>query len=444
LEITNFFTSNSRQILVGNLLEKFNLYYRELSPKAKHKFVRRLLKIEKELIVIGKGIDITDDMRQILLSYIVQLTFGFKKYFLTGYEYIYVYPSSFSLKGNNETNDGLTYNEKMIIISWQKFSEGHLIRNDGENIFFFQLGMALTQTVRNGYYFDQHFASYLDVWFSVFEKESNNNIYTNQFVGANSSNDYVFSRMIEAFFENPKDLKKAFPNSFAHLCLLLNQNPLAPSNDYVYDYKQFDNEHLKVELPRKVTRMYQYNALHWSYNLPIFTFIAAIVFCLYLMQYIIINYLEVLGILFIGSVIAVLTTYKMVKSRKMYSNILVYWLICFTGFVPLGFFFSAVFSYFINFSPQISTHTIHNIEVTYTYSGRGNARRTKTAESYTFNFTDGFLANYPSVRTIYASEYWNANLFKPDAQVSLAVSRGITGFNVITKKEILENEYSRY
>ena len=76
-----------------------------------------------------------------------------------------------------------------------------------------------------------------------------------------------------------------------------------------------------------------------------------------------------------------------------------------------------------------------------TYTGK---KRSRTVESYTLNFSDNFLANYPNARTIYASEYWNANLFKPDAQVSLTVSKGITGFNVITKKEILENEYSRY
>ena len=71
----NFFSNNSRQQQVSNVLEKYNLYYRNLSQKGKEKFAKRVLSFEKEMAVIGKGINITDDMRLILFSYITQLTF---------------------------------------------------------------------------------------------------------------------------------------------------------------------------------------------------------------------------------------------------------------------------------------------------------------------------------------------------------------------------------
>ena len=113
----DFFSNNSRQNQVSNVLEKYNLYFRNLSKKGKHKFVKRVLSFEKEMAVIGKGIQITDDMRLILYSYITQLTFGLKNYFLSGYDYINVYPDSFSLKNNNEFIEGVTYNNKIIGIA---------------------------------------------------------------------------------------------------------------------------------------------------------------------------------------------------------------------------------------------------------------------------------------------------------------------------------------
>ncbi|MES2381583.1 MAG: zinc-dependent peptidase [Bacteroidota bacterium] len=436
----NFFEENNKHTSAGILLEKFNLYYRNLNPEAKKKFVSRVFKIDREIKVLGRGIEVTDDMRYILLSYIAQLTFGLKGFFLTGYEYIYVYPEAFTLRDSNNINEGVTYTNKIIAVSWKKFSEGHLLANDGENIFFYQLGMALVQTVNNGVYFDQHFGSYIDTWYEIYLTESKLNPNTNKYVGTSQEFDYIFSRLLEAFFEKPLELKQAFPNSFAHLCLLLNQNPLNAHNDYLFENSFFKDDNLTTPLPKQVKKIYKYNRTHWSYKLPIFTFAMGFFFYLHLLEKVVINISEAVIIVFVLSVATIGLTYRFIKPKMIYHNIFEYWLICLFGFVPIGFFSLIVLSLYINFNPQTTYHAIDQIEINETY----NRKRGTTIKSFTFYFKDKFLNDYPYARTIdIRDNNGYQNIISPST-MKLTISKGIAGFDIIQNKEVIIDEHTGY
>lgn len=436
----DFFSNNSRQQQVRNVLEKYNLYFRNLSEKGKLKFVKRVLSFEKEMAVIGKGIAITDDMRLILYSYITQLTFGSKDYFLSGYDYINVYPDSFSLKNKDEFNDGVTYNNKIIGISWKKFSEGHLLVGDGENLFFYQLGSALVQTVKNGATFDQHFGSYLDNWFDVFIKESNGKSHVLNIIGNDNELDYVFAKLVEIFFEKPLSFQEEMPNTFAHLCLLLNQNPLQIDQDYDYKMEFFNTENLIYNLPQKVKKTYKYNSSHWSYYLPLLSGILLFIFRYHIIEHVIINWTEIFTIIFVVSIFTSPILYKKVQEKSIYFNLLEFWIINLLGFVPIGFLLVVTAGLWINFNPQLTIHEIENIDI----NEIKTRRRGIHIESFTFYFKDNFLNDYPMARTIdidHNEMYQNVQL---PAQMKLTICKGIAGFDTILNKQIITNEHTGY
>jgi Mlc titration factor MtfA (ptsG expression regulator) len=436
----NFFSNNSRQQQVSNVLEKYNLYYRNLSQKGKEKFAKRVLSFEKEMAVIGKGITITDDMRLILFSYITQLTFGLKDYFLTGYDYINVYPDSFSLKNNDEFNDGVTYNNKIIGISWKKFSEGHLIAADGQNLFFYQLGMALVQTVKNGNAFDQHFASYLDVWFDVFNKENKVKSNVLNIVGNENEVDYVFAKLVELFFEKPLKFQEELPNTYAHFCLLLNQNSLQIDQDYEYKKEFFYSNNLVYNLPEKVKNTYKYNSTHWSYYLPIFAAIIAFIFRYHIMEFVVINWIQIFSIVFIISIITSIISYKKINKKAIYHNLFEYWIVHLFGFVPICFLLFVTAGLWINFNEQITYHDIEKIDINEIQI----RKRGLQIESFTFYFNDKFLNDYPITRTIdIANNKMYQNIQLP-AKMKLTICKGIAGFDMIKNKEVIPNEHTRY
>ncbi|MFY7732153.1 MAG: zinc-dependent peptidase [Bacteroidia bacterium] len=436
----DFFSNDSRHQQVSNVLEKYNLYFRNLSKKGKLKFVKRVLSFEREMAVIGKGIAITDDMRLILYSYITQLTFGLKDYFLSGYDYINVYPDSFSLKNNNEFSDGVTYNNKIIGISWKKFSEGHLFVADGENLFFYQLGMALVQTVKNGASFDQHFGSYLDNWFDIFSKEYKGKSNVLNIIGNENEVDYVFAKLVEMFFEKPMLFQEEMPNAYAHFCLLLNQNPLQIDNDYRYKSFFFNTENLIYKLPDKVKKTYRYNSSHWSYYLPIFTAIILFIFRFHVMEHIVINWTEIISIVLVVSIFTSVILYKKIQEKSIYFNLLEFWIINLLGFVPICFLLIVTAGLWINFNPQASIHKIENIDI--------NEIRVRKKgiqiESFTFYFKDNFLYDYPMARTIDIEENKMFQNVQLPAQMKLTICKGIAGFDIIKNKEVITNEHTGY
>lgn len=426
----NIFEKNSTQYQVGILLENFNLYYRNLDNIGKSKFVNRVLSLEKEITFNGKGITVTAEMKVILLSYITQLTFGLKDYFLTGYEYINVYPDSFSLHNNSDLNEGVTYKTKIIAISWKKFTESHLLANDGENVFFFQLGMALAQTVKNGYAFDQHFASYLDVWYKIALKEINLSKNTDKYLNSKDEVEVLFAKMLELFFETPFELKKDLPNTFAHLCVLLNQNTLNISKNYEFEWSFFKTENLRFALPKKVFKTYKYNISHWTYKLPLFSALVLFFFYLHAFPIIIINFFEIFVIIgFIGLAVTFLT-FNYVNKKQIYHNKFEYFLICVFGFTPIPFLLVVLLSLTVNYNPQTTYHPILDIK--------------KSRDWLIFELEDKFLDDYIQTRKIFIDNNTNLGTIGRAKQMKFTIAKGISGFYIITEKEVITNEHTRY
>jgi len=135
--------------LWDSFLNNYHLYYRDLSDKGKKRFVNRVHSIYLNVDILGKeDLEITDEIRVLVISNLVQLTFGLKEFWLYGYDYINLYPEAFMVKSSGEAVAGSTYQTKIISLSWQDFAKDHLQAHSGKNISLAQYAQALVRTAK--------------------------------------------------------------------------------------------------------------------------------------------------------------------------------------------------------------------------------------------------------------------------------------------------------
>ena len=152
-------------------LNNFQLYYRDLNNEGKIRFVSRVQSIYQNIDIIGKeGLEVTEEIKILVISNLVQLTFGLEKFWLYGYDYLYLYPDSFCVKTTQEPVAGSTFRSKIIALSWKDFAHDHLHAQDGKNISFLQFAKALIRSVLNGKNYDLKFGSYIEEWFLIIKK----------------------------------------------------------------------------------------------------------------------------------------------------------------------------------------------------------------------------------------------------------------------------------
>ncbi|MFM8916159.1 MAG: zinc-dependent peptidase, partial [Bacteroidota bacterium] len=167
------------------------------------------------------------------------------------------------------------------------FVQGDSIENDRINLGLHEMAHALRLELRYGSGADRRVADYFDSWFGVaydeFQKvrEGDGN-YLREYAGTNPEE--FFAVCVEHFFEDAENFSKELPDVYAHLCLLLNLDPLNKENNFAYNRELIlaRSTELKYELPEKIKRNYSYDSLHWSFNMIIagfFVFLPIILFC---------------------------------------------------------------------------------------------------------------------------------------------------------------------
>lgn len=417
---------------INFFLNQYNLYYRNLSEKGRAKFVKRLQAQSEEVKVMGKGITLSTEQKMLLLSNVVQLTFGLKGHFLEGYEYIFVYPESFQLKGSSEEKEGVTYTSKIIVVSWRKFSEGHLIPGDGENIFLYQLAQALVQSVYNSYAFDQRFGSYMDTWYEVFKSELGVEAHPLLQLCRNDAVDHAFPRCVELFFEKPLEFIRQLPDTYAHLCVLLNQDTRNIDHDYAYERANFTSTYLKTPLPSKIKTLFKYNQFHWSMNTPFFGVMVAPVVFYILLSSIVIQVSTALLLSLLCSAIYFIAGRKYVSQRMIYKSKTGYAITCLLGFGPITLTLLMLLSLWINFNETLSRHPVAEYERNIYYN-RGRSY-TKTV---TFYFADNFLQDYEEARTISTDDIPDGRVFNHPMMLEYRIATGFLGFKIIKHKHII-------
>lgn len=218
-------------------LEEKSPYYSKLSEKGKHKFARRLKKfVDDKRFESKEGLELTEEMIVLISAAAIQLTFGLKKYLLSEFHEINIYPDAIWSGRRQEYHSGQTATSGFINISWKAFTEGMSDLTDKKNVGLHELAHALEFSYIFGNKYDNSFADF----YESLEEEMRAEIsrvrhepghFLRQYAGRNVSEFFAVS--VENFFESPAALKEHLPAIYNNLCLVLNQDPLNPDDNLI-------------------------------------------------------------------------------------------------------------------------------------------------------------------------------------------------------------------
>jgi MtfA peptidase len=212
------------------LSSKF-VYYQKLSDKNKTKFLRRVSSFidNKEFLGSG-GIELTDEMIVLISASAIQLTFGLEEYHLDHFSKIFIYPKAYYSRISKQYHKGETNLGGAIALSWSHFVEGYNKPNDKVNLGLHEMAHALRFDKFKSDDYDRFFNTYYDKWQIIAKEEflktkDRSSTFFREYGGTNVNE--FFAVCVESFFESPSEFKKAHPEIYRHMCILLNQDPLS-------------------------------------------------------------------------------------------------------------------------------------------------------------------------------------------------------------------------
>ncbi|HEY8401251.1 MAG TPA: zinc-dependent peptidase [Cytophagaceae bacterium] len=212
------------------LLNAYSGLYRSLSPIGKKEFEKRLrhFMVNKRFIKRGNQ-QITHEMKLLVSSVAVQLTFGLKRTFFYKFPNILIYPQKYVSKITNKTHKGEVNLAGLIVFSWEDFLEGLKDPEDGINLGLHEFAHALK--LEDAMH-DEEYAlidkAALRRWRKLSESElekvrSGENTFLRKYAGTNR--DEFFAVCVEQFFEQPDEFYNALPELYTALSEVLNQDP---------------------------------------------------------------------------------------------------------------------------------------------------------------------------------------------------------------------------
>ncbi len=417
-------------------LDNYHLYYRNLGQKAKLRFLKRVNSIYHNVEIIGKdGLEVTEDIKILVVSNLVQLTFGLKEYWLYGYDYIHLHPEAFALPKSGELVKGSTYNSKIIALSWQHFAFDHLHPQFGRNISLAQYALALLRTVFNGKHYDLHFGSYIDTWFDIIKKECELKNSSSEYQRFNENAEdlsYVFSQCVELFFEKPEVLKKDLPTTYAHLCLLLKQDPSNSFEDYGYDNMRLSKNNLIINLPKHIAIHYKYKNWHWLYNFSFFGLSLCPLVMYYQIDMLLIRPIELFTFGTICSIIISVCLYKPMKNIGIFDHYWVVLLNCFLGYIPVLITVLITINNLISL-PSTSQKSKHEIITYYLDESYVNRER---SNPITFVLQNNFFNEFPNARTFESFDKKPLNNHNFFNGIEYDIRKGCLGIPIIYRREL--------
>lgn len=218
----------SDEVLHTVLTKHFNFYNRLLDID-KEKFLKRLRRfIETKIFVIHdkKGFR---EMPILISASAIQLSFGLKKFLLSHFNIIQIFPEAFvGLEPFRILIGNVTGNT--INIAWKQFLEGYKNKYDLQNVGLHEMAHALYyQNFETELYVDRRFRESFTQFNSIGDKIFNvEKVLTIGLYSEYAVKDFqeFWAESIEIFFKSPDRLQLHYPDLYKALCDILNQDPL--------------------------------------------------------------------------------------------------------------------------------------------------------------------------------------------------------------------------
>lgn len=205
-------------------------FYSKLSKKNKRYFEHRVASFIGDKDFIGRGIDITEEMKVLLAATAVMLTFGFRDFYIGLISKIVVYPTKFYSKSNDTYHKG-EFNPKLkaLVLSWEDFLKGFDIHNDNLNLGIHEFTHAIhINSIKER---DVSSTIFSDSFKELSEMLSKDESLRESIAASDYFRKYAYTNQfeflavaIENFMETPHDFKSEFPQVYAKIKQMLNFN----------------------------------------------------------------------------------------------------------------------------------------------------------------------------------------------------------------------------
>jgi MtfA peptidase len=208
-----------------NFLEKNFKYYRELPPRSKKKFVRRINKFLYVKAFEGRqGLIVTKEMQLLISATAIRLTFGFyRDYLIDGLETIIIYPEQYYSTISKTYHKGETNSSGIIVLSWKDFMTSLKDEHNNINLGFHEFTHAM---MIEGMF----------QWREAYEwlcQEIEYGHLIREIKHVHLLRDYAYTNqmefiscVMETFFESPELIKKDVPTLYYIFVEMLKQDPL--------------------------------------------------------------------------------------------------------------------------------------------------------------------------------------------------------------------------
>lgn len=223
-------------VKIHRLLSHLLPYYQHLSKSGKKKFISRVIHLlPQKKFVAQEGAKITIEKQIIILSALVQLTFGLKSFAIRRFNRIVLYPQVFYSRLIQRDVKGLTIGNGSVLLSWFDTFKGVHDATDNYNLALhewahaFQLNHEMDDVGWIYFRLENHMRTF-DPFYRSVKKFKDGKHYLRDYAFTNVEE--FFAVCVEHFFETPEQFIKEERKLFEKLCKMLNQNPLHKEVDY--------------------------------------------------------------------------------------------------------------------------------------------------------------------------------------------------------------------
>jgi len=207
-------------------------YYKQLSRDDQHKFLQRLAILLKFMDFIPNGIPkVTSEMKIIIGSAIIQITFGFDKFLFKHFRTVYIMPERYVFRNSDEPFLGhVDFQQRVICFSWVDVQAGFDVPDDAINVALHEMAHVWEMEHRLSEDFQDIFIE--KDWKHWQEKavvvmaeiRNGQHQFLKEYGGKNMKE--MFAVCVEAFFEQPKAFKENEPELYQRMVKLLRQDPM--------------------------------------------------------------------------------------------------------------------------------------------------------------------------------------------------------------------------
>ena len=214
-------------------LMQYSQYFRDLSEINKLRFLHRLyVLLQVTQFIPDRNLKVSLEMKVLIGSAIIQVTFGFKEFIYRRFNKIRIAPRPYTYRGYEHILflGDVNFNSDVISMSWPNVVKGFKIPDDASNVALHEVAHCLEAERKfigiSSAFFKR---STLKNWYKeathkLIAIQNNRHAFLRDYAGQNLRE--LFAVSVEAFFEQPEAFKAAIPNLYLVLSELLNQDPM--------------------------------------------------------------------------------------------------------------------------------------------------------------------------------------------------------------------------